>query len=59
MMIEFMAGKSASLHGIGHDSTPFIFSEDNSAADYFGKMLTAGNVLKFVLIADKCCCIVL
>ncbi|CAE1267736.1 DNA-directed RNA polymerase I subunit rpa2,DNA-directed RNA polymerase I subunit RPA2,Probable DNA-directed RNA polymerase I subunit RPA2,DNA-directed RNA polymerase I subunit RPA135 [Acanthosepion pharaonis] len=43
MMIEFMAGKSASLHGIGHDSTPFSFSEDNSAADYFGKMLTAAG----------------
>ena len=43
MMIEFMAGKSGALHGIGHDSTPFTFSEDNNAADYFGKMLTAGK----------------
>lgn len=43
MMIEFMAGKSGALHGLGHDSTPFTFSEDNSAADYFGKMLTAAG----------------
>ncbi|CAB4021290.1 DNA-directed RNA polymerase I subunit RPA2-like [Paramuricea clavata] len=39
MMIESMAGKSASMHGLVHDATPFTFSEDNSAIDYFGKML--------------------
>ena len=39
MMIETMAGKSASLHGLCHDATPFTFSEDNPAVDYFGKLL--------------------
>ncbi|XP_046846262.1 DNA-directed RNA polymerase I subunit RPA2-like [Xenia sp. Carnegie-2017] len=39
MMIESMAGKSASMHGLVHDATPFTFSEDVSAIDYFGKML--------------------
>jgi len=39
MMIESMAGKSAALHGITHDSTPFIFSEVDPAADYMGRML--------------------
>ena len=42
MMIESMAGKSACMHGLVHDATPFTFSEENSAIDYFGKMLTAG-----------------
>jgi DNA-directed RNA polymerase I subunit RPA2 len=39
MMIETMAGKSAALHGLCHDATPFTFSEDNPAVDYFGKLL--------------------
>ncbi|EDV29396.1 uncharacterized protein TRIADDRAFT_51662 [Trichoplax adhaerens] len=39
MMIESMAGKSASLHGLCHDATPFQFSEKVSAVDYFGKYL--------------------
>lgn len=43
MMIESMAGKSASMHGLVHDATPFTFSEDNSAIDYFGKMLIEGS----------------
>lgn len=43
MMIELMAGKSASVHGKVHDATPFIFSEDNSAIDYFGKLLEAAG----------------
>ncbi len=42
-MIESMAGKSASMHGLVHDATPFTFSEDNSAIDYFGKMLIEGK----------------
>ena len=45
MMIESMAGKSASMHGLVHDATPFTFSEDNSAIDYFGKMLVEGKLL--------------
>ncbi|XP_066467946.1 DNA-directed RNA polymerase I subunit RPA2 [Tiliqua scincoides] len=39
MLIESMAGKSAALHGLCHDATPFTFSEENSAVEYFGKML--------------------
>lgn len=42
MMIESMAGKAAALHGLYLDATPFTFSEDQPASDYFGSMLTAG-----------------
>ncbi|XP_028983272.1 DNA-directed RNA polymerase I subunit RPA2 [Betta splendens] len=43
MLIESMAGKSAALHGLSHDATPFTFSEENSALEYFGEMLRAGG----------------
>ncbi|XP_037663578.1 DNA-directed RNA polymerase I subunit RPA2 isoform X2 [Choloepus didactylus] len=43
MLIESMAGKSAALHGLCHDATPFIFSEENSALEYFGEMLRAAG----------------
>ncbi|KAG8444046.1 hypothetical protein GDO86_009295 [Hymenochirus boettgeri] len=43
MLIESMAGKSAALHGLCHDATPFTFSEENSAVEYFGEMLKAGG----------------
>ncbi|XP_074659731.1 DNA-directed RNA polymerase I subunit RPA2-like [Tubulanus polymorphus] len=43
MMIESMAGKSAAMHGLCHDATPFTFSEDQPAIDYFGRMLTAAG----------------
>ena len=43
MMIETMAGKSAALHGLCHDCTPFTFSEDSPAVDYFGKLLVKGS----------------
>ncbi|XP_019951325.1 DNA-directed RNA polymerase I subunit RPA2 [Paralichthys olivaceus] len=43
MLIESMAGKSGALHGLSHDATPFTFSEENSALEYFGKMLQAGG----------------
>ncbi|XP_064456531.1 DNA-directed RNA polymerase I subunit RPA2-like [Ornithodoros turicata] len=39
MMIESMAGKSGTLHGFVHDSTPFKFSEQKPASDYFGDLL--------------------
>lgn len=39
MFIESMAGKAGALHGLIEDSTPFIFNEENTAADYFGKQL--------------------
>lgn len=48
MMIETMAGKSAALHGLCHDSTPFTFSEDSPAVDYFGKLLVKGRRLEQV-----------
>lgn len=43
MMIELMAGKSAALHGLVHDATPFRFGEDDSAVDYFGTLLEKGG----------------
>ena len=43
MMIEVMAGKSASIHGLVHDATPFRYSEDDTAMEYFGKLLEAGG----------------
>ncbi|XP_043646325.1 DNA-directed RNA polymerase I subunit RPA2 [Drosophila teissieri] len=43
MMIETMAGKGAAIHGNVYDATPFRFSEENTAIDYFGKMLEAGG----------------
>ena len=42
MMIESMAGKSASLHGLCLDATPFTFSEDMPAVDYYGQLLVKG-----------------
>uniref|UniRef100_A0A146LJQ4 DNA-directed RNA polymerase subunit beta n=1 Tax=Lygus hesperus TaxID=30085 RepID=A0A146LJQ4_LYGHE len=47
MMIECMAGKSAALHGLVHDATPFEFSEEDTAIDYFGKLLHAGGFNHF------------
>jgi DNA-directed RNA polymerase, beta subunit/140 kD subunit len=53
MMIECMAGKSAAVHGLVHDATPFKFTENNTAIDYFGKLLEAGkrskNCTKYAL----------
>ncbi|KAK2177567.1 hypothetical protein NP493_591g01025 [Ridgeia piscesae] len=43
MMIESMAGKSSAMHGLCHDATPFTFSEDQPAIDYFGNLLTAAG----------------
>lgn len=43
MMIELMAGKSAALHGLVHDATPFKFTEDDTAIDYFGRLLEMGG----------------
>ena len=43
MFIESLAGKAGALHGLAQDSTPFRFTEDDTAADYFGHQLkTAG-----------------
>jgi hypothetical protein len=43
MMIESMAGKSASLHGTCYDATPFTYTEDTPPIDYMGKTLSAGK----------------
>ncbi|XP_055839825.1 DNA-directed RNA polymerase I subunit RPA2 [Episyrphus balteatus] len=43
MMVETMAGKSAALHGLVHDATPFRFTEKHTAIDYFGKLLEMGG----------------
>ena len=43
MLIESMAGKSGALHGRRQDSTPFQFSEDERAVDYFGEELVAAG----------------
>lgn len=48
MMIECMAGKSAAVHGVVHDATPFKYSEDDTAIDYFGRLLEAGEILKYL-----------
>ncbi|EEB08423.1 DNA-directed RNA polymerase I complex subunit Rpa2 [Schizosaccharomyces japonicus yFS275] len=39
MFIESLAGKAGALHGMAQDSTPFVFSETQTAADYFGEQL--------------------
>ena len=43
MLLEFMAGKSAVLHGLCHDGTPFQFNDDYPAVDYYGKLLEEGK----------------
>ncbi|XP_072933735.1 DNA-directed RNA polymerase I subunit RPA2 [Epargyreus clarus] len=43
MMIECMAGKAACLHGHVHDATPFRFTEQDTAINYFGRLLTAAG----------------
>jgi DNA-directed RNA polymerase I subunit RPA2 len=39
MFVESMAAKAGALHGLCQDSTPFSFSEDRTAVDYFGCQL--------------------
>ncbi|KFB39803.1 AGAP009539-PA-like protein [Anopheles sinensis] len=43
MMIETMAGKTAACHGLVHDATPFRFNEENTAIDYFGRLLESSG----------------
>jgi len=38
-----MAGKSAAVHGLVHDATPFRFDEKNLVVDYFGELLERGG----------------
>lgn len=39
MMLESMSGKASALSGKVIDATPFRFSEEYTASDYYGKML--------------------
>ncbi|KAF8634788.1 hypothetical protein AX15_000704 [Amanita polypyramis BW_CC] len=43
MLVESMAGKAGAMHGLAQDSTPFKFSEEDTAVDYFGKQLLAAG----------------
>ncbi len=47
MLIESMAGKSGSLHGMYQDATPFAFHEERRAIDYFGEQLRAAGYAYF------------
>lgn len=43
MFVESMAGKAGALHGICQDATPFKFSEENTAVDFFGQQLKSAG----------------
>ncbi|KAF8646384.1 hypothetical protein AX16_007250 [Volvariella volvacea WC 439] len=43
MLVESMAGKAGAMHGLAQDATPFQFSEEDTAVDYFGKQLLASG----------------
>ena len=43
MFVESMAAKAGALHGIAQDASAFQFSEDFSAADFFGEQLRAAG----------------
>ena len=49
MMVEAMAGKSACLHGVCHDATPFTFSEEQPAVNHFAELLAKGQKMTFVV----------
>ena len=39
MFVESLAGKAGALHGLAQDCTPFQFSEEDTAGDFFGHQL--------------------
>lgn len=39
MFIESLAGKAGALHGLAQDSSPWRFTEQDTAGDYFGEQL--------------------
>jgi DNA-directed RNA polymerase I subunit RPA2 len=39
MFVESLAGKAGTLHGLAQDCTPFQFSEEDTAGDFFGNQL--------------------
>lgn len=43
MFVESIAGKSGALHGLAQDSSPWRFSEQDTAGDYFGEQLRAAG----------------
>lgn len=43
MFVESLAGKAGAMHGFAQNATPFQFSEDQTAADYFGDQLKAAG----------------
>jgi len=43
MLVESMAGKAGAMHGLAQDATPFEFSEEDRAIDYFGDQLLAAG----------------
>ncbi|KAK0444431.1 hypothetical protein EV421DRAFT_1801014 [Armillaria borealis] len=43
MLVESMAGKAGAMHGLAQDATPFRFSEEDTAIDYFGEQLLAAG----------------
>ncbi|KAF9567413.1 beta and beta-prime subunits of DNA dependent RNA-polymerase [Agrocybe pediades] len=43
MLVESMAGKAGAMHGIAQDATPFKFTEEDTAINYFGEQLRAAG----------------
>ncbi|TBU28757.1 beta and beta-prime subunits of DNA dependent RNA-polymerase [Dichomitus squalens] len=43
MLVESMAGKAGAMHGLAQDATPFQFTEEDTAIDYFGEQLVAAG----------------
>ncbi|EKM59942.1 uncharacterized protein PHACADRAFT_115318 [Phanerochaete carnosa HHB-10118-sp] len=43
MLVESMAGKAGAMHGLAQDATPFQFTEEDTAVDYFGDQLLAAG----------------
>ncbi|TCD63877.1 hypothetical protein EIP91_004817 [Steccherinum ochraceum] len=43
MLVESMAGKAGAMHGLAQDATPFQFTEEDTAVEYFGQQLLASG----------------
>ncbi|KAK7062222.1 DNA-directed RNA polymerase subunit beta [Favolaschia claudopus] len=43
MLVESMAGKAGAMHGLAQDATPFKFTEEDTAIEYFGDQLLAAG----------------
>ncbi|PPR02656.1 hypothetical protein CVT24_002139 [Panaeolus cyanescens] len=43
MLVESMAGKAGAMHGLAQDATPFKFTEEDTAINYFGEQLQAAG----------------